>query len=138
MLCLYLDLNALSPADLMTAQEQAVKFVREQATDLDQVAVMTFGSKFTVLQDFTNDRDKLVGALRAIVPQQAVNTDASARLQAIQAAAMVLENLPQKKAMLYFSTGIPSPAQAPDLRSTLTALINANVAVYPVDVRNLR
>ncbi len=138
LLCLYLDLSSLGPADLAAGQDQAIAFVEKQAAPADQVAVMTYTSQFAVLQDFTNDHGKLVAALRAIMPGQAAAANGpSARLQAIQAAAAALGSLPGKKTMIYFSTGVPVTGQ-PDLRSTIDALIQANISIYPVDARGAR
>jgi hypothetical protein len=70
--------------------------------------------------------------------QVAVPDDVSARLQGIQAAAGVLEALPEKKAILYFSRGIPRTAAiAEALSATLDSLERANVALYPVDARGV-
>jgi VWFA-related protein len=138
LLCLYLDLNSLNPADLATAQDQAIAFVEKQATPADRVAVMTYTSRINVLQDFTDDHDKLVAALRAITPGQiTAPDDASARLQGLQAAAAVLGGLPQKKAMIYFSTGVPATADAQAAMSaTIDSLVRANISLYPLDGRD--
>ena len=140
LLCMYLDLGSLSPADLATAQDQAIKFVVNQATSSDQIAIMTYSAQVNVLQDFTNDHDKLVAALRAIMPGEVTTPDdASARLQGIQAAATTLGALPQKKAMIYFSSGVldRNPNTQAALSATVDSLMRANISLYPVDARGL-
>jgi VWFA-related protein len=139
MLCLYVDLNALSPADLAKAQDAAVKFIEMQATPADQITVMTYNSRINVLTDFTNDHVKLVGVLRGIMPGQVgAPDDVSAHLQGIRAAADLLGALPQKKAMIYFSSGVLRTADAqPGMSATVDSLMRANVSLYPVDARGL-
>jgi VWFA-related protein len=139
LLCVYMDLTSLSPSDLATAQDQAIQFVQKQATPADQIAVMTYSSRLNVLTDFTNDHDKLVEVLRGIMPGQVTASgDASARLQGIEAAAAVLGNLPQKKAVIYFSNGLPRTGEdQAALRAATAALTRANVSLYPVDARGL-
>lgn len=137
MLCFFLDLNSLNSSDLAAAQDQAVKFIQSQTSPADRIAVMTYASRLNVVQDFTADHEKLVAALRSIMADQSSGADAAARLQGIQAAAVALGNLPDKKMMLYYSTGVPSGGQA-DLRPAIDALTRANISVWPVDVRNPR
>jgi VWFA-related protein len=138
-LCMYFDLASLSPADLATTQAQAIAFVEKQTTVADQVTVMTYTSGLRVLTDFTDDHDKLVEVLRAIMPGQiAASDDASARFQGIQAAAAVLGTFPEKKAVLYFSSGAlrTGDTQAA-MSATINSLMRANVSLYPVDARGL-
>jgi VWFA-related protein len=138
LLCMFLDLNALNAADLATAQDSGVKFIQQQMTPADRVSIMTNSSRgLNVLQDFTGDRDALVSVLRALMPSgTAPSNDASSRLEAIRQAAAVLGNLPERKAMLYFGSGVTNDNQA-DLRATVNELIRANISVYPVDARGL-
>ncbi len=140
LLCLYLDLSSLSPTGLATARDSAIKFAQNQILPTDRVAVMTYTSQFTVLEDFTADRDKVVAALQTILPPITVlpNGDAS-RLQALQAAAAVLGNLPDKKTMVYFSAGVPrSPDESrEEIQAAVEALARANIAIYPVDAAGL-
>jgi VWFA-related protein len=139
LLCMYLDLNALSPADLTTAQDQAIEFLEKQATPADRVAVMTYTSRLNVLSDFTNDRDTLTAVLKAIMlGQVSTPDDFLARLQGIEAAAAVLGAIPDKKAVIYFSSGIPRTSEdQAGIRAATAALARANVSLYPVDARGL-
>jgi VWFA-related protein len=139
MLCMYFDLASLSPADLATAQAAAIRFVEKQATSADLVAVMTYSSQLNVLQDFTDDHDKLTALLRTIMPGQVTAPDdASARFQGIQAAAAVLGTFPEKKAVLYFSSGaLRNDDTQAAMSATINSLMRANVSLYPVDARGL-
>ncbi len=65
------------------------------------------------------------------------NTDQ--KLAAIEQAAKMLASFPEKKALVYFSsgvskTGIENQAQ---LEASINAAVKANLAIYPVDARGL-
>lgn len=149
LLSMFLDLNSLSAADLATAQDQAVKFVQEQMTGADRISIMTNTSQVNVLQAFTSDRDTLIAALRSIMPVEQVvpvgngaelNILAADRqLAAIAEAVKVLSVLPDKKAMIYFASGIPRNGvdNQTQLRAATSAAMRANVSIYPVDARGL-
>lgn len=65
------------------------------------------------------------------------NTDR--KLSALERAARMLAALPEKKALIYFSSGIGRTGVENDsqLRSTINAAVRANVSFYPVDARGL-
>ena len=65
------------------------------------------------------------------------NTDR--QLAALESAVKMLGSLPEKKALVYFAsgmsrTGLDNEAQ---LRATINAAIRSNVAFYPIDARGL-
>jgi VWFA-related protein len=62
------------------------------------------------------------------------------RLRALRALADTLAPIEQKKAILYFSAGMPRSGQdnLVELRAAINAAVRAHVAVYPVDVRGLQ
>jgi VWFA-related protein len=140
-LCLFFDLNAMTAADQTRAQDSAIKFVQEQMTAADVVSIMTYTSDVRVIQDFTGDRDKLIAALRRIVPgpDAAAAADENSRLQAIESASAMLAPVAGKKAMIYFSAGaLRTGALNQDrLTAALNAAVRANVAIYSVDSRGL-
>ena len=65
------------------------------------------------------------------------NTDR--QLAAIADAVKLLGAFPEKKAMIYFSSGIPKNGidNQSQLRAATAAATRANVAIYPVDARGL-
>jgi len=93
-----------------------------------------------VLQEFTDNHESLLAALRAIVPTDhaAVSGDMTGRLEAIQAATTSLARFPERKALVYFAGGSPSNlADQTDLKNAISAAIRANVAIYAVDPSGL-
>lgn len=134
LLCIFLDLNALTASEVEAAQTQAINFVEQQATPADQIAIMTCTSRLNVLQDFTMDHDRLVSVMRSIQPGEAGALGQPALLKGIEALAGVLGNLPQKKTVLYPSTSIPGTGNnLPDMQATIGSLMGANIALYPLD-----
>ncbi len=168
LIVLFFDLSAMQSAEQIRAQKAAVNFLSRQMTASDMVAVMTFSSELRVLQDFTSDRDLLTSAIRSFSIGEAselalagdtgddtsgadtgaafvadesefniFNTDR--KLSALESAARMLAGLPEKKALVYFSsgvgkTGVENQAQ---LRSTVNQAVRANVSLYPIDARGL-
>jgi VWFA-related protein len=165
LLVLFFDQAGMPVADQIRAQQAALKFVKSQITPSDVVAVMTYATSLDVLLDFTADRDALTKAIRGLTASDAgmangstgddseadsgaaytqddsefniFNTDR--QLAALESAVKMLGSLAEKKALVYFAsgmtrTGIDNQAQ---LRATVNAAIRNNVAFYPVDARGL-
>ena len=57
----------MQPDELMRALKASSDFVTNRMTPADLVAVVTYSSSLRVVQDFTNNRDSLKKALRAIL-----------------------------------------------------------------------
>lgn len=165
LLALFFDLSGMPVADQIRAQKAARQFIRTQLTASDMVAVMSFATELTVLQDFTSDRDQLLRAVDSLRPGDIGTANGSTgddsegdtgaaytaddsefnifntdrKLAALESAAKMLGQLSEKKALVYFAsgmtrTGIDNQAQ---LRATVNAAIRGNVAFYPVDSRGL-
>jgi len=167
LMVMFFDLGSMAIPEQLRAQESALKFLDEQITAADMVAIMMYSASLQVLTDFTADR----GQLRDIIKDLPIgemaefagmadtgdddNEDTGAafvadetefnifntdrKLQAIQDAAKKLAALPEKKALIYFSsglqkTGVENHAQ---LEATILMATKANVAIYPIDVRGL-
>ena len=165
LLVLFFDQAGMPVADQLRAQQAALKFLNTGLTQSDLVAVMAYSTTLSVLQDFTSDRD----ALSAVVKHLSIgdtgmsngstgddsegdsgaaytsddsefnifNTDR--KLAALESAVKMLASLPEKKALVYFAsgmsrTGIDNQAQ---LRATVNAAVRGNGAFYPVDARGL-
>lgn len=164
LLALYFDLTAMPIPDQLRALEAAQKFIRTQMTPADLMAIMTFSSgSVQVLQDFTDDRDRLLSIIETLVvgeDENATTTDDSSadtgaafgqndaefnifftdrQLSALQTAASMLGRLSEKKSLLYFASGLRlngSNNQA-QLHATINAAIRAGVSFWPIDARGL-
>src|SRR4051794_10582700 len=64
LLVLFFDFAGMPIADQMRAQESATKFLSEQLTASDSVAIMSFASAVKLEQEFTDDRDQLLSVVR--------------------------------------------------------------------------
>ena len=168
LMVLFFDLSSMSQADQIRAQDSALKFIDEQLTPADVVAVMAFSSRLHVAEDFTGDRGRLRSAIESLrigegseLAEDAAegetedgedtgdaftaddtefnifNTDR--KLGALESAARMLASLPEKKALVYFSSGVGRTGveNQSQLRSTINAAIRANVSFYPIDARGL-
>src|SRR5581483_10436416 len=168
LIVLFFDLSSMQPADQSRARKAALQFLNERMTPADMVAVMSFSSELQILQDFTNDRDQLAAAIRSFATGEGsdlaviadtgdansgedtgaafvadetefniFNTDR--KLSALESAAKMLAGLPEKKALVYFSSGVSKTGveNQSQLRSTINAAVRANVSFYPVDARGL-
>ena len=135
----------------------------------DMVALMTFSSSLELVEDFTDDREKLIEAIQALPigemagmpgedPESAddlseedanvlfmaddtefniFNTDR--RLSALEAATRHLSTMPEKKALVYFSSGVGKTGveNQSQLRATINEAQRANVVFYTIDARGL-
>ncbi|MEQ1949390.1 MAG: VWA domain-containing protein [Bryobacteraceae bacterium] len=163
---LFFDLSSMGPAEQVRARDAAIKYLQTQMTRADLVSVMTFGNKFRVLADFTDDRETLIALIRGIATGEGsdlaalsstgadadddsgafaaddtefniFNTDR--KLTALEDAAHKLAVYPEKKALIYFSGGIEKTGieNESQLKATVNAAVRANVSVYAVDTRGL-
>ncbi len=169
LIVLLFDQSSMPPEDQIRAIDSARAFIREKMTPADLVAVMSFSNELRVLQDFTMDRDRLaevVGGLRigetaelaaeaAAGEEEEAGEDTGAaftadetefnifntdrKLSALETAAKMLASLPEKKAVVYFSSGVGRTGveNQSQLRATVNAAVRGNVSFYPVDARGL-
>ena len=163
---LLFDLSSMQPDELDRAGQAAVDYVDHQMTSSDLVAVASIDTTLDVLTDFTSDRDAVKQALAhfTAVDGVAFETPAAdtaatdetggaagagaeydvfnndARLRAIKTLADALAPVDQKKAILYFSSGMSRSGSdnQVELRTAISAAVRANVSLYPVDTRGLQ
>jgi len=166
LLAFYFDMSAMPPEDQLRALAAAEKFVRTQLTPADLVSIMRYqGGSVDVLSDFSADRNKLLSILETMVVGEgqgsteevadASSSDTGAafgqddsefnvfntdrQLSALQTAANMLGHLNEKKALLYFASGlrlngVNNQAQ---LHATVDSAIRAGVSFWPIDARGL-
>jgi len=165
LLVLFFDMTSMPIPDQLRAQKEAQKFLKEKMTPSDLVAIMTFSSDVKVVQDFTDDRDLLSKEIKNLTIgegqgfDEATSDDSTSdtgaafveddsefnifntdrQLTALETAVKMLASLNEKKAMVYFASGMTKNGFDNDaqLRATINAAIRSNVAFYTVDARGL-
>ena len=66
MLTIVFDVSSMQPDDVQRAVEDAREWVGEKMTTADLVAIITIGSRLTVLTDFTSSSEDALAALQAL------------------------------------------------------------------------
>jgi VWFA-related protein len=73
LIVLFFDLTSMQTDDLIRAHDAADKFVKQQMTKADVVAVVVFSTHLNVLANFTNDRAVLNKAIAQLTPDNSAN-----------------------------------------------------------------
>ncbi len=168
LIVLFFDLSSMQPDEIERSAQAAQDYLAKQMEPADLVSIVSLGDTITVNQDFTSDRDKLQAVLQGFnsgagagfelgstgttestadtgqsftvddTEYNIFNTDR--RLQALRAVAEQVANVPQKKSLIYFSsgmqrTGIENQSQ---LRAAINAAVLANLSIYTMDIRGLQ
>jgi VWFA-related protein len=165
LLVIYFDMSAMPVPDQLRSLSSARSFVQKQMAKADLLAIMKFeGGAVRVMQDFTDDRDILFGVIDKMIaaegqgfdetdPDSAADVGAAfgqddaefnifntdRQLSALQTAVKMLGSLNEKKALMYFASGlrlngVDNQAQ---MRATVNSAIRANVSLFPIDARGL-
>jgi len=150
----------------MRALSSAEQFVRTQLTTVDLVSIMRYnGGAVEILQDFTNDRNRLLSILETMVvgegqgsadaTDDASSSDTGAafgqddsefnvfntdrQLSALQTAATMLGHVNEKKSLIYFASGLRLNGidNQAQMHATADAAIKAGVEIWTVDARGL-
>jgi VWFA-related protein len=166
LLALYFDMTALSPADQLRALAAAKTFVGTQMTSADLVSILRYtGGSVDVLQDFTDDRNRLLSILETMIvgedqawqesPDDASTSDTGAafgqddaefntfnndrQLSALQTTAKMLAQLSEKKSLIYFAGGLRLHGldNQAQLHATVDDAVRAGVSFWPIDARGL-
>jgi VWFA-related protein len=166
LIAMYFDLTSMYPGDKLRALQSAEKFIRTQMTPADEIALMRYGgASVDVLQDFTEDRNRLLSILETLIVgenQQAEDTTSDAdsadtgaafgqdngefnlfntdrQLSALQTAAKMLGTLSEKKVLIYFASGLTLHGvdNQAQLHATVADAIRSGVAFWPIDARGL-
>jgi VWFA-related protein len=166
LMALYFDMSAMRPADQIRALSAAKQFVRTQMTSVDLVSILRYqGASVDILQDFTDDRNKILSILETLVVGEAqgdnettddsssadtgaafgqddsefnvFNTDR--QLSALETAAKMLGQLNEKKSLIYFASGLRLNGvdNQAQLHATVDSAIKAGVSFWPIDARGL-
>jgi VWFA-related protein len=166
LLALYFDMTAMPPSDQLRALAAAKKFIRTQMTAADRVAILRYsGGSVDVLQDFTDDRNRLLSIIQTMIVGEGQGYGESAsdagtsdigsafgqddsefnifntdrQLAALQTAAKMLSQLSEKKLLVYFASGLRLNGldNQAQLHATIDSAIRAGVSFWPIDARGL-
>jgi VWFA-related protein len=166
LVALFFDFSNMPQEDQLRAKDAAVDFITKQMTASDLVSIMAYGNRFDVLEDFTADRDRLLSRLQKMATGEgagladvaATSADATddsgtfvaddtefnvfntdRKLTALEDATKKLAAYPEKKALIYFASGLTLTGleNQSQLRATVNSAVRANVSFYPVDARGL-
>jgi VWFA-related protein len=163
LIVLFFDFSGMEEEEIVRAVEAAQKYLDQQMSAADTVAITSFSTALVVNQDFTADRAALKKALARFTAtsgegfEAGQDADASGnafaaddsdfntfntdrKLQALQSLAKGLSRIEQKKSIIYFSNGVSTNGleNQSQIRATVNEAVKANVAIYTMDVRGLQ
>jgi VWFA-related protein len=167
LLALYFDLSAMQEGEQLRALRAARQFIRTQMQTPDVIAILRYRSgSVDVLQDFTDDRARLLSIIGTMLAGEREGLDSSTadasaadngaafgqddsefnvfntdrQLSALQTAATMLGQLSEKKSLIYFASGLRLNGMnnQAQLYATTNAAIRAGVSFWPIDARGLR
>src|SRR5215471_11552679 len=166
LLAMYFDMTAMQPAEQQRALVAAQRFIRTRMTSADLMAIMRYtGASVDVLQDFTDDSNRLLSILETMIvgegqgsveaADDASQSDTGAafgqddsefnifnttrQLAALQTGAQILGHLMEKKFLIYFASGLRLNGidNQAQLQATIDSAIRADVSFWPIDARGL-
>ncbi|MGW8181825.1 MAG: VWA domain-containing protein, partial [bacterium] len=157
------DLSSAGLQEISMMGKAAEEFLQDQITAQDSAAVLVMDSGLELLTDFTSDPAVLGRAFRRLTrgePELDVSIpdeegqatsefvadesefalfQTNQQLSAIQSVADTFREVPGRKALLYFSSGMLSSGIENDeqMRCVADACNRANMSIYSVDTRGL-
>jgi len=157
---LFFDDSTMDISDQPRARKAAMQFIDANAGPDRLMAVVDFTGTLQIFQNFTADADKLKKAAALYKPSAVTSnagndasisalgapslydteSDYGARtfLLAIRSLARNLAPVPGRKSLILFTDGFPvTTEQQSEITATISACNQANVAIYPLDVRGL-
>src|SRR6266481_3871634 len=164
-LILFFDNSSMAAPDQIQARGAAEKFVQANSGPDRLMAVVDFGGKLQIVQNFTANPDALTAAVKG-VKYSSVNSNsadattstpvtvasmglsslsnaeadfgARTMLLAVRSLAKNLRAVPGRKMLILFSAGFPlTTERLSELTATIDACNKANVSIYSLDVRGL-
>jgi VWFA-related protein len=160
---LLFDDSTMGLGDQVSARQAALKFVDADAAPDRLMAVVDFTGALRIIENFTGNPDQLKRAIQyaktsAVSPNRTDDLPGAIEggppvpslfntgndfgvytlLLAIRTLAKDLAAVPGRKSVVLFTEGFPLTPEADiDLTATISACNQANVAIYPLDVRGL-
>ena len=159
------DMSTMAVAEQIRVQKTAIDFIHNQLKPADLVTILTATTgPLEVSQDFTDDKDALEVAVRKFhigegsdmvdslgsgdtSDDNTFSADQSEfdifnvdkKLTTIETSCKMLAGFPEKKALMYFSSGVTQSGT--DNQAELLKAVNvckkSNVAIDPIDVRGM-
>ena len=144
------DWAGMTPPDQVRARQAAMRFIDANAGPARRIAVASIDASFRIAQGFTDSAGRLKDAVTGLRPTVAAAIDAANagpatpnpgsrdRFEALISLASDLKAAPGRKAIILFTGSLTA---ASDQKGTLARVVDtcnrSNVAVYPVDVRDV-
>lgn len=153
---LLLDLRNTFPSDQPFARQQLLKFLRNKPTGT-RFAIFVLSDTLRLIQGFTEDKDELFAAADPRKPRSHVpmiflygnnygRGDSLTMIAVLARIAQYLDGLPGRKNLIWFSGSFPMrmfpsdddpPDLQEDIKKVIDILVEAEVAVYLIDVRGV-
>ena len=166
LLALYFDASSLGESTRHRTTGAASEFIRSHMTTADRIAILRYnGGSVDILQDFTDDRNRLLSIIDTLAvgeksdfatgASSSTGNDASVafgqddaefnifntdrQLAALQTAVQMLGHVNEKKSLIYFASGLSAGGidNQAQMRATVDAAIRAGVTIWTVDARGL-
>jgi VWFA-related protein len=164
LMIMFFDLSSLQTEDVIRSVDNARDFVTKQAGPQDLVAVATYSSALSLVQDLTNDHDVLLKVLNSISSMESGDTSAAdlsdasttddvyvpdstsfnmfntdRRLSAVETLAKMYRDFTELKSLLYYTSGITTTGveNNAQIRSTVDNANRSNMHIYVVDTQGL-
>ena len=160
------DFSSMDIPEQLRSVAAAQKFISTQMTSSDMLSLMIYSGSLRTLLDFTDDRDTLLSTLQKLHIGEGAELNGMAdtgadaedqsgqftadetefnifntdlKLMALEDAARALAPYPEKKSLIYFSSGVEKTGvdNQSQLRATVNTAVRSNVAFYPIDARGL-
>ncbi|MGE5358360.1 MAG: VWA domain-containing protein [Bacteroidales bacterium] len=161
------DVSSMQPEEIGRAFDSARDYIQKRMTPADTVALVTLSTSLHVVQDFTSDREALLGAINGLSGVEGMGFDEQAaadpgdapadtgftaddseftifntdrRLEALKSLANAMAGIEQKKSLVYFSSGMTQTGldNRAAIRSVIDRAVRANVSIYAADMRGLQ
>lgn len=163
----FFDLTSMQPEDVDRSVAAAKDFLNTKMQAADLVALVSLETGLRVDQDFTADKQLLIGKVgtyngtagaafaqganansnqtedaTGYTPDESEYNDINAdrELYALRTIARSLQGISQKKSLLYFSGGLSRDGieNQASLRAAVNAAVRANLVIYSLDTRGLQ
>jgi hypothetical protein len=140
---LFFDLSWLRTQDVERARESAQKYIDTLTGPADTAAVVTYSTTFSVIQDFTSDRQKLHEAIDSVALQNARGNESGLdaremgqRMGTLLALTKAFTPILDEKGMfsIHSSLALLRTSDPSQLRGVIVAVRPADFSISRVDV----